>query len=140
MGASTVSTSYHTANGTGPLHPMGSGATAGRERVIVAPYTTAALESGSTINIAYVPKGAILTGFEAHIEGNAGSSTLKLTYGTTDVKAATSIATNDVILTSNLQAFDGAASTAATLAKAVTGGATLTASKAMVFVIRYVLD
>ena len=140
MAATTVATSYYTANGTGPLHPMGAGATAGRERVIVAPYTTTAIEAGSTINVAYVPAGAILTGFEAHCEGNAASSTLKLTYGSTDVKAATSIASSDTVLTANLQALDGAPSTSATLAKAVTGGATLTADKAIVFVIRYVLD
>lgn len=141
MGATTVSTDYHTANGTGPLHAMGAGAVAGHERVMVIPYTTTAIESGSTINIAYLPKGAILTGLTAECEANAADTTLKLVHGTTDISAATAISTagGDVV-TANLQALDGAAITAATLLTAVTGGATLAADKAIVFTVKYVLD
>ena len=137
--ASTVSTALYTVDDA-ELKFSGSRGSGGRERIKVIPYVTTAIATGSTINVCKLVAGSIVTGIQAHVEGNAGSSTLKVTVGTTDVVAATSIATTDVILYANLQALDGLPLTAETTITAVTGGATLTAGKEIVFIVRYVLD
>lgn len=139
MAASTVSTSLYSSLSASPKR-SGNAAEGGRERVFAAPYTCTAIESGSTINICTLPVGAIVTGVEAHCEGNAASSTLALAVGSTTVKAATSIASSDTVLTGNLMALAGTPLTAATLVKATTGGATLTADKKITFIVRYLLD
>lgn len=137
--ASTVSTARYTTEDES-LKFSGSRGDGGRERIKVIPYVTTAIATGSTINVCKLVAGSIVTGIQAHVEGNAGSSTLKVTVGTTDVVAATSIATSDVILYANLHALDGLPLAAETTITAVTGGATLTASKEIVFIVRYVLD
>lgn len=139
MSATTVSSTLYTAELASPKR-SGNLDAGGRERVKIVPIIPGAVESGSTINICQIPVGAIVTGVEAHCEGNAGSSTLAVSVGAVDVVAATSIATNATVLRGNLQAIKAVPTAAVTLVKATTGGATLTASKSMVFVVRYVLD
>lgn len=139
MSATTVSSTLYTAELASPKR-SGNLDAGGRERVKIVPVIPGAVESGSTINICQIPVGAIVTGVEAHCEGNAGSSTLAVSVGAVDVVAATSIATNATVLRGNLQAIKAVPTAAVTLVKATTGGATLTASKSMVFVVRYVLD
>lgn len=139
MSATTVSSTLYTAELASPKR-SGNLDAGGRERVKIVPIIPGAVESGSTINICQIPVGAIVTGVEAHCEGNAGSSTLAVSVGAVDVVSATSIATNPVVLRGNLQAIKAVPTAAVTLVKATTGGATLTASKSMVFVVRYVLD
>lgn len=139
MSATTVSSALYTSELASPKR-SGNLDAGGRERVKIVPIIPGAVESGSTINICQIPVGAIVTGVEAHCEGNAGSSTLAVSVGAVDVVAATSIATNAVVLRGNLQAIKAVPTAAVTLVKATTGGATLTASKSMVFVVRYVLD
>lgn len=139
MSATTVSSALYTSELASPKR-SGNLDAGGRERVKIVPVIPGAVESGSTINICQIPVGAIVTGVEAHCEGNAGSSTLAVSVGAVDVVAATSIATNAVVLRGNLQAIKAVPTAAVTLVKATTGGATLTASKSMVFVVRYVLD
>ena len=139
MSATTVSSALYTSELASPKR-SGNLDAGGRERVKIVPIIPGAVESGSTINICQIPVGAIVTGVEAHCEGNAGSSTLAVSVGAVDVVAATSIATNAVVLRGNLQAIKAVPTAAVTLVKATTGGATLTAGKSMVFVVRYVLD
>ena len=139
MSVTTLSPTLYTAQLASPNRSRNLDA-GGRERVKIVPVIPGAVESGSTINICQIPVGAIVTGVEAHCEGNAGSSTLAVSVGAVDVVAATSIATNAVVLRGNLQAIKAVPTAAVTLVKATTGGATLTASKSMVFVVRYVLD
>lgn len=139
MSATTVSSALYTSELASPKR-SGNLDAGGRERVKIVPVIPGAVESGSTINICQIPVGAIVTGVEAHCEGNAGSSTLAVSVGAVDVVAATSIATSAVVLRGNLQAIKAVPTAAVTLVKATTGGATLTASKSMVFVVRYVLD
>jgi len=139
MSATTVSSALYTAELASPKR-SGNLDAGGRERVKIVPIIPGAVESGSTINICQIPVGAIVTGVEAHCEGNAGSSTLAVSVGAVDVVAATSIATNATVLRGNLQAIKAVPTAAVTLVKATTGGATLTANKSMVFVVRYVLD
>ena len=138
MSATTVSSALYTAELASPKR-SGNLDAGGRERVKIVPIIPGAVESGSTINICQIPVGAIVTGVEAHCEGNAGSSTLAVSVGTVDVVAATSIAAA-AVLHGNLQAIKAVPTAAVTLVKATTGGATLTANKSMVFVVRYVLD
>ena len=138
MAATTVSSALYTAELASPKR-SGNLDAGGRERVKIVPIIPGAVESGSTINICQIPVGAIVTGVEAHCEGNAGSSTLAVSVGTVDVVAATSIAAA-AVLHGNLQAIKAVPTAAVTLVKATTGGATLTANKSMVFVVRYVLD
>lgn len=138
MAATTVSSALYTAELASPKR-SGNLDAGGRERVKIVPIIPGAVESGSTINICQIPVGAIVTGVEAHCEGNAGSSTLAVSVGAVDVVAATSIAAA-AVLHGNLQAIKAVPTAAVTLVKATTGGATLTANKSMVFVVRYVLD
>ena len=138
MAATTVSSALYTAELASPKR-SGNLDAGGRERVKIVPVIPGAVESGSTINICQIPVGAIVTGVEAHCEANASSSTLAVSVGTVDVVAATSIAAA-AVLHGNLQAIKAGPTAAVTLVKATTGGATLTASKSMVFVVRYVLD
>ena len=138
MAATTVSSALYTAELASPKR-SGNLDAGGRERVKIVPIIPGAVESGSTINICQIPVGAIVTGVEAHCEGNAGSSTLAVSVGAVDVVAATSIAAA-AVLHGNLQAIKAVPTAAVTLVKATTGGATLTAGKSMVFVVRYVLD
>lgn len=138
MAATTVSSALYTAELASPKR-SGNLYAGGRERVKIVPIIPGAVESGSTINICQIPVGAIVTGVEAHCEGNAGSSTLAISVGAVDVVAATSIAAA-AVLHGNLQAIKAVPTAAVTLVKATTGGATLTANKSMVFVVRYVLD
>ena len=139
MSATTVSSALYTSELASPKR-SGNLDAGGRERVKIVPIIPGAVESGSTINICQIPVGAIVTGVEAHCEGNAGSSTLAVSVGAVDVVAATSIATNAVVLRGNLQAIKAVPTAAVTLVKATPGGATLPAGKSMVFVGRYVLD
>ncbi len=138
MSATTVSSALYTAELASPKR-SGNLDAGGRERVKIVPIIPGAVESGSTINICQIPVGAIVTGVEAHCEANASSSTLAVSVGTVDVVAATSIAAA-AVLHGNLQAIKAVPTAAVTTVKATTGGATLTASKSMVFVVRYVLD
>ena len=138
MAATTVSSALYTAELASPKR-SGNLDAGGRERVKIVPVIPGAVESGSTINICQIPVGAIVTGVEAHCEANASSSTLAVSVGAVDVVAATSIAAATV-LRGNLQAIKAVPTAAVTLVKATTGGATLTANKSMVFVVRYVLD
>lgn len=138
MAATTVSSALYTAELASPKR-SGNLDAGGRERVKIVPIIPGAVESGSTINICQIPVGAIVTGVEAHCEANASSSTLAVSVGAVDVVAATSIAAA-AVLHGNLQAIKAVPTAAVTLVKATTGGATLTASKSMVFVVRYVLD
>ena len=138
MAATTVSSALYTAELASPKR-SGNLDAGGRERVKIVPIIPGAVESGSTINICQIPVGAIVTGVEAHCEGNAGSSTLAVSVGAVDVVAPTSIAAA-AVLRGNLQAIKAVPTAAVTLVKATTGGATLTAGKSMVFVVRYVLD
>ena len=138
MSATTVSSALYTAELASPKR-SGNLDAGGRERVKIVPIIPGAVESGSTINICQIPVGAIVTGVEAHCEANAASSTLAVSVGAVDVVAATSIAAA-AVLRGNLQAIKAVPTAAVTLVKATTGGATLTASKSMVFVVRYVLD
>ena len=138
MAATTVSSALYTAELASPKR-SGNLDAGGRERVKIVPIIPGAVESGSTINICQIPVGAIVTGVEAHCEGNAGSSTLAVSVGAVDVVAAASIA-SAAVLHGNLQAIKAVPTAAVTLVKATTGGATLTANKSMVFVVRYVLD
>ena len=138
MSATTVSSALYTAELASPKR-SGNLDAGGRERVKIVPVIPGAVESGSTINICQIPVGAIVTGVEAHCEANASSSTLAVSVGAVDVVAATSIAAA-AVLHGNLQAIKAVPTAAVTLVKATTGGATLTASKSMVFVVRYVLD
>ena len=138
MSATTVSSTLYTAELASPKR-SGNLDAGGRERVKIVPIIPGAVESGSTINICQIPVGAIITGVEAHCEANASSSTLAVSVGAVDVVAATSIAAA-AVLHGNLQAIKAVPTAAVTLVKATTGGATLTASKSMVFVVRYVLD
>ena len=138
MAATTVSSALYTAELASPKR-SGNLDAGGRERVKIVPVIPGAVESGSTINICQIPVGAIVTGVEAHCEANASSSTLAVSVGTVDVVAATSIAAA-AVLHGNLQAIKAVPTAAVTLVKATTGGATLTANKSMVFVVRYVLD
>lgn len=138
MSATTVSSALYTAELASPKR-SGNLDAGGRERVKIVPVIPGAVESGSTINICQIPVGAIVTGVEAHCEANAASSTLAVSVGAVDVVAATSIATA-AVLRGNLQAIKAVPTAAVTLVKATTGGATLTAGKSMVFVVRYVLD
>lgn len=139
MGASTVSSSMYTAQAAYPKR-VGNLSESGRERVIVASYTTTAIESGSTINFMTIPQGAILTGVTVHSEDNGTAPTLTMYYGSTAISAALDIHSGAAVNECNIAAFVGAASEAATLIKGVTGGATLTASTDIVVVARYVLD
>lgn len=139
MAATTVSSALYTDELASPKR-SGNLDAGGRERVKIVPVIPGAVESGSTINICQIPVGAIVTGVEAHCEANASSSTLAVSVGAVEVVAATSIATNATVLRGNLQAIKAVPTAAVTLVKATTGGATLTASKSMVFVVRYVLD
>lgn len=138
MSATTVSSALYTAELASPKR-SGNLDAGGRERVKIVPIIPGAVESGSTINICQIPVGAIVTGVEAHCEANAASSTLAVSVGAVDVVAATSIAAA-AVLHGNLQAIKAVPTAAVTLVKATTGGATLTANKSMVFVVRYVLD
>lgn len=138
MAATTVSSALYTAELASPKR-SGNLDAGGRERVKIVPIIPGAVESGSTINICQIPVGAIVTGVEAHCEANASSSTLAVSVGAVDVVAATSIAAA-AVLHGNLQAIKAVPTAAVTLVKATTGGATLTANKSMVFVVRYVLD
>lgn len=138
MPATTVSSALYTAELASPKR-SGNLDAGGRERVKIVPIIPGAVESGSTINICQIPVGAIVTGVEAHCEANASSSTLAVSVGAVDVVAATSIAAA-AVLHGNLQAIKAVPTAAVTLVKATTGGATLTANKSMVFVVRYVLD
>lgn len=138
MAATTVSSALYTTELASPKR-SGNLDAGGRERVKIVPIIPGAVESGSTINICQIPVGAIVTGVEAHCEANAASSTLAVSVGAVDVVAATSIAAA-AVLHGNLQAIKAVPTAAVTLVKATTGGATLTASKSMVFVVRYVLD
>lgn len=138
MSASTVSSALYTAELASPKR-SGNLDAGGRERVKIVPVIPGAVEIGSTINICQIPVGAIVTGVEAHCEANAASSTLAVSVGTVDVVAATSIAAA-AVLHGNLQAIKAVPTAAVTTVKATTGGATLTANKSMVFVVRYVLD
>lgn len=138
MPATTVSSALYTAELASPKR-SGNLDAGGRERVKIVPIIPGAVESGSTINICQIPVGAIITGVEAHCEANASSSTLAVSVGAVDVVAATSIAAA-AVLHGNLQAIKAVPTAAVTLVKATTGGATLTANKSMVFVVRYVLD
>jgi ribosomal protein L2 len=138
MAATTVSSALYTAELASPKR-SGNLDAGGRERVKIVPIIPGAVESGSTINICQIPVGAIVTGVEAHCEANAASSTLAVSVGAVDVVAATSIAAA-AVLHGNLQAIKAVPTAAVTLVKATTGGATLTANKSMVFVVRYVLD
>lgn len=138
MPATTVSSALYTAELASPKR-SGNLDAGGRERVKIVPVIPGAVESGSTINICQIPVGAIVTGVEAHCEANASSSTLAVSVGTVDVVAATSIAAA-AVLHGNLQAIKAVPTAAVTTVKATTGGATLTANKSMVFVVRYVLD
>lgn len=138
MSATTVSSALYTAELASPKR-SGNLDAGGRERVKIVPIIPGAVESGSTINICQIPVGAIITGVEAHCEANASSSTLAVSVGAVDVVAATSIAAA-AVLHGNLQAIKAVPTAAVTLVKATTGGATLTANKSMVFVVRYVLD
>lgn len=138
MAATTVSSALYTAELASPKR-SGNLDAGGRERVKIVPVIPGAVESGSTINICQIPVGAIVTGVEAHCEANASSSTLAVSVGAVDVVAATSIAAA-AVLHGNLQAIKAVPTAAVTLVKATTGGATLTANKSMVFVVRYVLD
>jgi len=138
MAATTVSSALYTAELASPKR-SGNLDAGGRERVKIVPIIPGAVESGSTINICQIPVGAIITGVEAHCEANAASSTLAVSVGAVDVVAATSIA-SAAVLQGNLQAIKAVPTAAVTLVKATTGGATLTANKSMVFVVRYVLD
>ena len=138
MAATTVSSALYTAELASPKR-SGNLDAGGRERVKIVPIIPGAVESGSTINICQIPVGAIVTGVEAHCEANASSSTLAVSVGTVDVVAATSIAAA-AVLHGNLQAIKAVPTAAVTTVKATTGGATLTANKSMVFVVRYVLD
>ena len=138
MSATTVSSALYTAELASPKR-SGNLDAGGRERVKIVPIIPGAVESGSTINICQIPVGAIITGVEAHCEANAASSTLAVSVGAVDVVAATSIAAA-AVLHGNLQAIKAVPTAAVTLVKATTGGATLTANKSMVFVVRYVLD
>ena len=138
MSATTVSSALYTAELASPKR-SGNLDAGGRERVKIVPIIPGAVEIGSTINICQIPVGAIVTGVEAHCEANAASSTLAVSVGAVDVVAATSIAAA-AVLHGNLQAIKAVPTAAVTLVKATTGGATLTANKSMVFVVRYVLD
>ena len=138
MSATTVSSALYTAELASPKR-SGNLDAGGRERVKIVPIIPGAVEIGSTINICQIPVGAIVTGVEAHCEANAASSTLAVSVGAVDVVAATSIA-SAAVLQGNLQAIKAVPTAAVTLVKATTGGATLTANKSMVFVVRYVLD
>lgn len=138
MAATTVSSALYTAELASPKR-SGNLDAGGRERVKIVPVIPGAVESGSTINICQIPVGAIVTGVEAHCEANASSSTLAVSVGAVDVVAATSIAAA-AVLHGNLQAIKAVPTAAVTTVKATTGGATLTANKSMVFVVRYVLD
>ena len=138
MAATTVSSALYTAELASPKR-SGNLDAGGRERVKIVPIIPGAVEIGSTINICQIPVGAIVTGVEAHCEANAASSTLAVSVGAVDVVAATSIAAA-AVLHGNLQAIKAVPTAAVTLVKATTGGATLTANKSMVFVVRYVLD
>ena len=138
MAATTVSSALYTAELASPKR-SGNLDAGGRERVKIVPVIPGAVESGSTINICQIPVGAIVTGVEAHCEANAASSTLAVSVGAVNVVAATSIAAA-AVLHGNLQAIKAVPTAAVTLVKATTGGATLTANKSMVFVVRYVLD
>ena len=138
MAATTVSSALYTAELASPKR-SGNLDAGGRERVKIVPIIPGAVESGSTINICQIPVGAIVTGVEAHCEANAASSTLAVSVGAVDVVAAASIA-SAAVLQGNLQAIKAVPTAAVTLVKATTGGATLTANKSMVFVVRYVLD
>ena len=138
MAATTVSSALYTAELASPKR-SGNLDAGGRERVKIVPIIPGAVESGSTINICQIPVGAIVTGVEAHCEANAASSTLAVSVGAVDVVSATSIA-SAAVLQGNLQAIKAVPTAAVTLVKATTGGATLTANKSMVFVVRYVLD
>ena len=138
MAATTVSSALYTAELASPKR-SGNLDAGGRERVKIVPIIPGAVESGSTINICQIPVGAIVTGVEAHCEANAASSTLAVSVGAVDVVAAASIA-SAAVLHGNLQAIKAVPTAAVTLVKATTGGATLTANKSMVFVVRYVLD
>ena len=138
MAATTVSSALYTAELASPKR-SGNLDAGGRERVKIVPIIPGAVESGSTINICQIPVGAIVTGVEAHCEANASSSTLAVSVGAVDVVAATSIAAA-AVLHGNLQAIKAVPTAAVTTVKATTGGATLTANKSMVFVVRYVLD
>ncbi len=138
MSATTVSSALYTAELASPKR-SGNLDAGGRERVKIVPVIPGAVESGSTINICQIPVGAIVTGVEAHCEANASSSTLAVSVGAVDVVAATSIAAA-AVLHGNLQAIKAVPTAAVTTVKATTGGATLTANKSMVFVVRYVLD
>ena len=138
MAATTVSSALYTAELASPKR-SGNLDAGGRERVKIVPVIPGAVESGSTINICQIPVGAIVTGVEAHCEANASSSTLAVSVGAVNVVAATSIAAA-AVLQGNLQAIKAVPTAAVTTVKATTGGATLTASKSMVFVVRYVLD
>ena len=139
MGASTVSTSMYTAQAAYPKR-VGNQAESGRERVIVASYTTSAIDSGSTINFCTIPQGAILTEVVVHSEDNGTAPTLTMSYGSTAISGALDIHSGAAVNHCNLAPLLGAASEAATLIKGVTGGATLTASTDIVVVARYVLD
>ena len=138
MSATTVSSALYTAELASPKR-SGNLDAGGRERVKIVPIIPGAVEIGSTINICQIPVGAIVTGVEAHCEANAASSTLAVSVGAVDVVAATSIAAA-AVLHGNLQAIKAVPTAAVTTVKATTGGATLTANKSMVFVVRYVLD
>ena len=138
MAATTVSSALYTAELASPKR-SGNLDAGGRERVKIVPIIPGAVESGSTINICQIPVGAIVTGVEAHCEANAASSTLAVSVGAVAVVAAASIA-SAAVLHGNLQAIKAVPTAAVTLVKATTGGATLTANKSMVFVVRYVLD
>lgn len=138
MSATTVSSALYTAELASPKR-SGNLDAGGRERVKIVPIIPGAVESGSTINICQIPVGAIVTGVEAHCEANAASSTLAVSVGAVDVVAATSIA-SAAVLQGNLQAIKAVPTAAVTTVTATTGGATLTADKSMVFVVRYVLD
>jgi ribosomal protein L2 len=138
MSATTVSSALYTAELASPKR-SGNLDAGGRERVKIVPVIPGAVEIGSTINICQIPVGAIVTGVEAHCEANAASSTLAVSVGAVAVVAATSIA-SAAVLQGNLQAIKAVPTAAVTTVTATTGGATLTADKSMVFVVRYVLD
>ena len=138
MGASTVSTTFYTEQAADAVL-LANNIKGGRVRALVIKHVTTAQEAASTINLCTLPKGAILIGAELHVEANAASSTMKLTYGSTDIAAAASTAAAVIIL-ANLYALAGAAIETATDLKIVTAGATLTAGKAITAIVTFIMD
>jgi hypothetical protein len=138
MAATTVATDFYSAQADVAVSRAAQ--YGGRERAMVMVHTTTAQETGSTIKLCQIPKGAIVTDITVDAELIAASSTLTFKVGSTAVSSALASSAALAQRVDLLVALGATALTADTDLTILTGGATLAASKDIVVTVRYVLD